>query len=541
MNDRSRFYRKILYVFGFLALLVPIAMLSSPGVLNDQGQLVGRPGKLAQIRHEAKLGQADLGEIDPAGETMKLATLGLKGIAVNILWNRANDYKMKENWTALSATLEQIRKLVPNYVSVWQFQAWNLSYNVSVEFDDYRDRYRWVIRGINFLREGTRYNANNPPLLWDMGWTIGQKIGRADEHVQFRRLFKEDDEFHGPRRKEDRDNWLVGQKWFRQAEHAVDNLGARISGLNPNLDVGQKRGKSPLIFFSDAPKCQMNYAEAMEEEGTFGEVAQNAWEAAGEMWTDYGARDLATTYNEDIQLNDEERQTEQSKKALAKLEGLLPEGEREKIRQEKQDKLTNREKIALNMDPGKRNPEQQGLMYSVEEKIKVTPSDLANRAPEKNRPEALELADQAMRAENIAGIIDRYREIVNFDYWRLRCNVEQTDNALQGRRLLYQASRDFDPGSKLPEAKQQFEAGFQKWRAVLDEFPALLSENTMTEDLADYIKIYERLLQQIEEKLPDDFPLKDVIEREQEHLDEPPPVDQGEKAKETLKELGVEE
>ena len=541
MNNRSRFYRKMLYLFGFLALLVPIAMLSSPGVLNDQGQLVGRPGKLAQIRHEAKLSQADLGEIDPAGETMKLATLGLKGIAVNILWNRANDYKMKENWTALSATLEQIRKLVPNYVSVWQFQAWNLSYNVSVEFDDYRDRYRWVIRGINFLKEGTRYNANNPPLLWDMGWTIGQKIGRADEHVQFRRLFKEDDEFHGARRKEDRDNWLVGQQWFRQAENAVDNLGALISGLNPNLDIGQKRGKSPLIFFSDAPKCQMNYAEAMEEEGTFGEVAQKAWKDAGKMWTEYGNRDLATTYNEDIQLNEKERQTELAKKDLADLEKMLPAGEREKIRQEKIKALSNREQIALNMDPGKRNPDQQNLMYGVEEKIKVTPSNLANRVPEKQRPEALELADKVMREENIAGIIDRYREIVNFDYWRLRCNVEQTDNALQGRRLLYQASLDFDPGGKLPEAKQQFEEGFKKWRAVLDEFPALLNENTMTEDLADYIKIYERLLHQIEEKLPEDFPLKDVIEREQEHLDEPPVVDQGVEAKEKLKELGVEE
>ncbi len=540
MNERNRLIRKVLYLLGIAVLLAPIWLLAAPGVINEQGQLAGRPGKLSQIRHAARLSQADLGEIDPAGETIKLATLGLKNIAVNLLWSRANDFKMKENWTALSATLEQLRKLVPNYVSVWQFQAWNLSYNVSVEFDDYRDRYRWVIRGINFLREGTRYNANNPPLLWDMGWTISQKIGRADEHVQFRRLFKKDDEFHGSRAVPDRDNWLVGQEWFRKAEHAVVDLGVPISGLNPNLDIGQKRGKSPLIFFSDAPKCQMNYAEAMEEEGTFGEVAQNAWKLAGDLWHRYGQRDLTTTRNETIRLNDKELNEELARQALADLEKLLPEGEREKVRQEKIGKLSKRERIAFDMDPGKRNTDQQSLMYTVEQKIKVTPSDLANRAAAARRSEALNLAEQSMRAENIAGTIDRYRDIVNFDYWRLRCAVEQTEDATSGRRLLYQARQELD-AARLAESRKRFEEGFTKWRAVLDKFPRLLGENTMTEDLADFIKDYQRLLEQLDEPMPKDFILKDVMEREQAYLSEPPPADQAEDAKEKLKEIGVEE
>ena len=41
-----------------------------------------------------------------------------------------------------------------------------------------------------FLQEGEHYNTDNPQLLWDLGWFIGQKIGRADEYVQYRRLFK---------------------------------------------------------------------------------------------------------------------------------------------------------------------------------------------------------------------------------------------------------------------------------------------------------------------------------------------------------------
>ena len=165
---------------------------------------------------EYHLSQAQLGQIDPTSVTIKLATLGMRGVAANILWEKATDFKMKKDWTNLGATLNQITKVQPNFINVWSNQAWNLSYNVSVEFDDYRQRYRWVIKGIDFLKEGIRYNERQPRLLWDMGWMISEKIGRADESKQFRKLFKEDDDFHGSPPLALRDNWLVGKEWFER-------------------------------------------------------------------------------------------------------------------------------------------------------------------------------------------------------------------------------------------------------------------------------------------------------------------------------------
>ena len=44
---------------------------------------------------------------------------------------------------------------------------------------------------------------------------ISQKIGKADESKQFRKLFKEDDDFNAGRALAQRDNWLVGKEWFR--------------------------------------------------------------------------------------------------------------------------------------------------------------------------------------------------------------------------------------------------------------------------------------------------------------------------------------
>ena len=216
-------------------LLVPLSALSQPRDSSNPG------GYLARLRTEAQLSQADLGEIDPTSETMRLATLGLKNIAVTLLWDRANFYKKVEDWTNLSAVLEQMTKLQPNFYSVWDFQAHNLSYNISVQFDDYHDRYAWVMKGIEFLRQGVFFNTREPRLLGRMGWFIGQKIGRADEKIQYRRLFKADDDFHERDRPGrtliERDNWLVGREKYLAAQKLVDS--------------GAPLKTTPLIFHSE--------------------------------------------------------------------------------------------------------------------------------------------------------------------------------------------------------------------------------------------------------------------------------------------------
>ena len=145
---------------------------------------------------------------------------GAKGAAIGgaagtgvVLATRGKEVELASG-ANLSATLEQMTKLQPNFYSIWDFQAHNLSYNISVEFDNYRDRYAWVMKGIEFLRQGIGFNNREPRLLGRMGWFIGQKIGRADEKVQYRRLFKADDDFHQRdrpgRTQPERDNWLVG-------------------------------------------------------------------------------------------------------------------------------------------------------------------------------------------------------------------------------------------------------------------------------------------------------------------------------------------
>ena len=100
MTERASFLRKIAYGVAIAILAVIMMWLSAPATTTREG------GKLAQLRKEYGLAQANLGNVDPASETIKLVTLGARNIAVNVLWHESNKAKMKEDWTKLAAALE---------------------------------------------------------------------------------------------------------------------------------------------------------------------------------------------------------------------------------------------------------------------------------------------------------------------------------------------------------------------------------------------------------------------------------------------------
>lgn len=507
MNARERsFWRKVVYLVAIMALLLCIAWLGAPATTGSKGS----GGKLSQLRADYRLNQTHLGEIDATSETIKLVTLGLRGVAANILWGKAHEYKKKKDWTNLEATVEQITKLEPNFVSVWIFQGWNLSYNVSAEFDDFRERFRYVLKGINFLKDGVQYNEREPRLPWEIGWVISQKIGRADERRQFRRLFKQADRFHRlpggtyrPLRR--RDNWLVGKQWFRRAERLVDTLQLAIRGdllrdrPETALDTKNlKLGRSPLIFRSSAPMCQMNYADNLEKDGHFGERSQYAWQRAARDWHQYGRRDIPTAYDVVIHLNDLDRGKNyeaQIEQITEELDGLEP-GLRQRIRQERKAKLTDEQRQALDTPPAERTGKQHALAAEAERKIKVTHEDVAKRITDpKKRTQAIQLYRDLCDAEDMAKIIRRYRDIVNFSYWRLRANVEQTDEALAARELVYEGERVLTGQTPdLAAAKRQYEEGLGMWRRLLDRFPEVATDKTFGADLMEVIQRYREVL-----------------------------------------------
>ncbi len=523
MSSREKsFRRKIAYLVAIAVLLIPLFWLGHPATTDSE-----KPsgGILARLRADPQYGlsQKHLGQIDATGETIKLATLGLRGVAANILWGKTYVYKMKKDWTNLEATVLQLTKLQPNFITPWIFHGWNLSYNVSAEFDGYQDRYRYVIKGVNFLEQGIQYNQREPRLPWEVGWILSHKIGRADESKQFRPLFKADDDFHdafplrvpGP---DPRDNWLVGKAWFREAEEMVDTLQGTFKGNlmqgrpGMSLDTGDvKLGKSRLVFRSSAPMCQMNYADALQVEGRFGEWPQQAWKIAAEDWEQYGWINFVRTpqLTADglpvlIPLNDLDRGKNyqgQIEKITQQLRALEP-GLREKIKKEKEAKLSDRQRQAVKTLPLARTPKQRAMAEEAEQLLEVTHQDLAQRITDpKKRALAVKLWRDLRDAEKMAGRIRRKREIVNFDYWRLRTDVEQTDEATAAHELIHEGDRALSAEtSDLVTAKENYDKGLAAWRKVLDKFPATVTNETFGEDLMEVIQRYRRLLDLRDEK-----------------------------------------
>src|SRR5438477_8198118 len=104
---------------------------------------------------------------------------GFRGLISNVLWIRATDLQDKDEFFEMAQLADWITKLEPHFVQVWLVQAWNMAYNISVKFKDFPDRWRWVKRGIELLRdEGLRYNPNETLIYRELGWFFQHKLGQ---------------------------------------------------------------------------------------------------------------------------------------------------------------------------------------------------------------------------------------------------------------------------------------------------------------------------------------------------------------------------
>ncbi len=336
MTQNKMFIRKIVYIVLIAILLVPIYIFGNPSHKQADGSFTDG-GVLASKYREGKLSETTLGQIDPAGSAMKLATFGMRGVAISLLWNRSLEYEKRADWDNVVATAEQIITLEPHFITIWDFVGWKLAYNASAMFDDYRERYRWVIRGFEFVQQGTEYNREAPKLYVRSGWTISQKIGIADEKKQYRRLFREDEEFWSRQDPKEvtvtyHDNWLLGHAFYKHAESLYEEK---------NGDIGKE---TRLLFFGRAPLNRIRFAEWMSIDGcgvnktntpVFDEEnCATAWKLAQDDWDAYSNKVVATTI-EDKEHPGEYRTTSlnlqiEAKKKIQEMEdelvALLPEG-----------------------------------------------------------------------------------------------------------------------------------------------------------------------------------------------------------------------
>jgi len=114
---------------------------------------------------------------------------GFRGLIANALWIRATELQENGKYFEMVQLSDWITKLEPNLTTVWVHLAWNMAYNISVKFNDPNDRWLWVKRGTELLRDETiKYNPKEPNLYRELAWFFQHKMGHFldDAHMLYK-------------------------------------------------------------------------------------------------------------------------------------------------------------------------------------------------------------------------------------------------------------------------------------------------------------------------------------------------------------------
>ena len=174
---RTRFYKPL------LALLALILVLASGFFQKGLNRYRDDEG-LTRIEH--------LENAPPVLAFTTVALGGFRGLISNALWMRLSDMQLEGKYFEMVQLADWITKLQPHFEAVWTHLAWNLSYNISVKFEAPEDRWKWVQRGIELIRdEALVYNPHEVALYQQLAWLFQHKLGANldDAHLHYKAMW----------------------------------------------------------------------------------------------------------------------------------------------------------------------------------------------------------------------------------------------------------------------------------------------------------------------------------------------------------------
>jgi len=123
--------------------------------------------------------------IPPSLAFATVATGAFRGLVVDALWMRADRLKEEGQFFDARQLAEWITTLQPRFASVWEFQAWNMAYNISVAIPANQpdQRWRWVRNGYELLRDEAidKLKLKNISLYRELARIFQHKIGGVSD------------------------------------------------------------------------------------------------------------------------------------------------------------------------------------------------------------------------------------------------------------------------------------------------------------------------------------------------------------------------
>ncbi len=187
MNDKPDTFRRLARDrtpwIAALCIFLAVGAFVTAGLMQDP---------IAARHKEYELVPAEAAMLRSRPDVALMSTLpgGLRALAVNYLWIRAQSLMREGRHFDAYQLASMICKLQPHFDGVWSFHAWNMAYNISVATHTPEERWRWVSNGMRLLRdEGIPLNPRALVLYKELSWIFFHKIGGSmDEmHMAYKR------------------------------------------------------------------------------------------------------------------------------------------------------------------------------------------------------------------------------------------------------------------------------------------------------------------------------------------------------------------
>ena len=187
---------------------------------------------------------------------------GFRGLIANLLWIRAVELQEEDKFFEKVQLADWITKLQPHFTTVWAYQAWDMAYNISVKFDSPADRWQWVQRGFELLRdEALRYNPDETLIYNQLAWIFQHKLGQDldDAHMYYK------------------------GEWAREMDEVLDGTNY-VALINPQTDDERERGR--LL----REKYKLDPQHMREVDETYGPLEWRLPESHAVYWATMGLK-----------------------------------------------------------------------------------------------------------------------------------------------------------------------------------------------------------------------------------------------------------
>jgi hypothetical protein len=109
-----------------------------------------------------------------------------RGLFVNYLWHRAHVLQEEGRYFEANTLAQAITALLPDSAAVWSFHGWNMAYNISVATYTPQERWDWVRKGVDLLRQqGVRANPVDIRVYRELTWIFMHKIGERSDDMHW--------------------------------------------------------------------------------------------------------------------------------------------------------------------------------------------------------------------------------------------------------------------------------------------------------------------------------------------------------------------